>query len=77
MSFPLDMVLFDSGVNCGISRVQKWAAQNNGPVALLFRRLEHYTYICKVNREMNKYLAGWTNRVISLYKTILNGGICQ
>lgn len=71
LPYPLDVIVFDTGVNCGVSRARKWQEQTQGnSIALFMRRLEHYTYLVRVNRKFVAFLAGWLNRMIDLYKLV-------
>ena len=69
--YPLDIIAFDTGINCGVPRTKKWINEANGnSYALLMRRLEHYTYVIRVNKKLIRFLAGWVNRVVDLYKFV-------
>jgi lysozyme family protein len=66
MPWPMDLIVFDSAVNCGPIRALYWLRQQADPTAYLFLRLAHYA----VQRGAAIYLRGWLNRVIDLYKEI-------
>lgn len=71
MEYPLDIISFDTGVNCGVTRVHRWIdSTNSNSCALLAKRLEHYTYLIKVNPKLIRFLCGWVNRVVDLVKEI-------
>jgi lysozyme family protein len=74
LSYPLDIIAFDTAVNCGVSRTKKWLLNAN-TVALLMKRLEHYTYLVKLKPKMIKFYVGWVRRVLDLYATIVKGGM--
>lgn len=71
LPYPLDIIAFDTSVNCGVARTKKWMEQANGnSIALFMRRMEHYTYLVRVNKKFLGFLSGWLNRMIDLYKLV-------
>lgn len=73
LAYPLDFIAFDTAVNCGPGRAVKWL-QANSSIGLLMRRLEHYTYLVKVNPKLIRFYVGWVKRVLDLYNTVAKGG---
>jgi lysozyme family protein len=66
--FPLNTVVFDSAVNCGVARAMGWL--KDAPSArdyILARRQFYYGQINK-NPTKIKYLRGWTSRCDDLAK---------
>ncbi len=72
--FPLDFIAFDTAVNCGPGRANKWMSEGKNSVGLLMRRLEHYTYLVKLNPKLIRFYVGWVKRVLDLYSTVAKGG---
>ena len=77
--FPFNIIVFDTAVNCGISKAKELfdecfsynADENLGTYSwqdYLLKRIDFYTKCEKANI----YLRGWVNRVIDLYKYIKN-----
>ena len=65
--FPMNIILFDTAVNCGRTRARKLLYDYNWQEYLL-RRIAFYSK-CKGAKT---FLRGWVNRVISLYEYIKN-----
>ncbi len=65
---PLDIVVMDTAVNCGVSRAVEWLKTSHRPEDYLFRRLAHYSELAKSRG--SKYLRGWVNRVVDLWNFI-------
>jgi len=66
MSFPFDMIVFDTAVNCGVRRAKKFMTNSLGWQDYLFNRIEFYAGL-----KTAKYFLGvCVNRVIDLYKLI-------
>ena len=63
---PWNLIVFDTAVNCGVSRALKWLDEEDTWQGYLFRRLKHYTSL-DIFKHFGK---GWVNRVIDLYKTV-------
>jgi len=69
LGWPMCLVVFDTAVNCGVSRALEWKAALPVPhqfADYLFRRLLHYTVLAA---RQPQFLRGWTSRVISLWQT--------
>ena len=76
LPYPVDVVTFDSAVNCGPGRANRWkdASTNADPKAwakaiIKLRRL-HYATIIKNNPSQIKFKRGWENRVRDLEKEV-------
>ena len=63
---PLDVIVFDTAVNCGRSRAKEFMLSSLGWQDYLFRRIEFYAGL----KTAKYYLRGWVNRVIDLYHLI-------
>lgn len=72
LSTPLAVVIFDTGVNCGVGRTANWynlSTKENDPLkALVGRRLEHYNSISSKNPTLQVFYKGWINRLNDLKK---------
>ena len=67
MKWPLNLIVFDTAVNCGRSRAEKlWDKSYNDWRDYLLRRIEFYAGL----ENAKYYLRGWVNRVIDLYNLI-------
>lgn len=64
LPWPMDMIIMDTGVNCGPSRALLWAKTFITPADYLFRRLRHYAGL----KGMAIYMRGWIFRVLDLYE---------
>jgi len=61
---PLDIIVFDTAVNMGVSKAKEFLEESSDWKDYLFLRIEFYTESSK----SNVYLRGWINRVVDLYK---------
>lgn len=67
----LALVVFDTAVNMGVSRANKFLQESNGDVnKYLSLRKEKYKEFVKHNPRQEKFLQGWTNRVNHLQKYV-------
>lgn len=75
LPWPIDIVVFDTAVNCGVSRATRWlnmarltGGDNPRQVAagVIMLREEHYETIIKANPKLAKFRRGWKNRVEAL-----------
>ncbi|MEK6531248.1 MAG: glycosyl hydrolase 108 family protein [Deltaproteobacteria bacterium] len=67
MEWPLCLVHFDACVNIGIAQANKLNDRAATAMDYLFLRIEFYC-----NLKKPEYLRGWINRVIDLWKYVLN-----
>jgi len=66
----LQLILFDTGVNCGIERAKQWLEETNLEWAeYLLKRIQHYTTLAQ-KPKYQPYFRGWMNRVMDLYRTV-------
>lgn len=68
---PLDQIVFDAAVNCGVTTSRGWYDELKEPDTVLARRVLYYFRVIKKNPKSKKYLAGWLNRVADLTKETL------
>ena len=64
------VAVFDTAVNCGVSRAQRWLKRSNNIKAFLDLRRAHYYTIIANNASLGKYKKGWLNRLNDLDKYI-------
>jgi hypothetical protein len=64
---PLDIVVFDTAVHCGVTRAVGWLGLTHRIPDYLFMRLGHYS---RTSRPNDIYLRGWLNRVVDLWKFV-------
>jgi len=64
---PLDIVIFDTAVNMGVSRAMLILSSDcNWQDYLMFRIMRY----CEISTKTPQYLKGWLNRVIALWKLV-------
>ena len=66
LTSPLDIIMFDTAVNLGVSRAKEFLTTSSNWEDYLFKRIDFYTKCEKANL----YLKGWVNRVVALYKEV-------
>jgi hypothetical protein len=64
--FPDDVAVFDSAVNCGVSRAKKWYWSTGDWASLLVLRQTYYRKLADRRPVLKKYLNGWLNRINDL-----------
>jgi lysozyme family protein len=70
LPYPLDMVVFDTIVNCGTTRGSNWLYEcKDDWRELLLKRIAHYTNLAK-KVQFQKFFRGWMNRVMDLYQEV-------
>lgn len=62
-------IVFDTAVNMGVARAKELLKGTNCWQDYLISRIERYNNIAKLNNNI-KFLRGWINRTITLYKVI-------
>lgn len=62
--------VFDTAVNCGVSRANRWTLETKDPEKYLQLRREYYQRLVQRRPAMQKFLKGWLNRVEALHKYI-------
>lgn len=76
--WPIDIVMFDTAINCGVSRAINWkrlaaiTAKNDDEIAMgiIMYREEHYNNIIRNRPSQAKWRRGWMNRLESLKKEV-------
>jgi len=68
LPYPMDLIVFDTGVNMGISTANELLKKSNGdPKEFIILRIKKYKEIIARNKKLEKYFIGWINRVLDLY----------
>lgn len=70
VDFPIAMAMFDTAINCGVSKALKFRAQASDPTLYLQLRIAYYKWLATSNSMFQKELDGWLNRVNDLKKYI-------
>lgn len=72
IEWPLCAVVFDTAVNCGVSRARQWLREIPNATAkdYLQRRRQYYLDICRKNSSLNKFVWGWMSRLGRLQKLV-------
>lgn len=70
--WPLCAVVFDSAVNCGVSRTLGWlrADPNQTPKDYIQRRRQYYIDICNKNTNLIRFAKGWWGRLGRLQRLV-------
>lgn len=63
LSPPLDIIVFDTAVNCGVGRAKEFLEISSDWKDYLLRRIAFYTEL----KTAKFYIRGWVNRVVDLY----------
>jgi len=67
---PLDWLFFDSAVNCGIGRAQKFLnASSRDPRKFQQERIDFYNRLADQKPTLNKFKKGWIARVNDLSRS--------
>lgn len=66
--FPLNVVVFDSAVNCGVGMARLWLKDSLDAEMYLAFRKNYYLGIVVKRPASQKYLKGWLNRLSDLQK---------
>lgn len=70
LSFPFSGVVFDTAVNCGVSRASGWVGDYPDPKSYIENRKQYYIKLINKNDRMMKYLKGWLARLSDLSKFV-------
>lgn len=68
--FPYNVAVFDTAVNCGVSRAVGWYQQVKGVDMFLAYRKQYYTELVNKNPTMVRYARGWWGRLADLQKYV-------
>lgn len=64
--YPLNCVVFDTAVNCGVSRAKDWLRKSKDVYEFLDLRKQHYITIVNKEPPMVRFARGWWNRLADL-----------
>lgn len=67
---PLNIVVFDTAVNCGVGRAKDWLRKAKDVEEFLSLRKEYYVRLASTTEWASKYLNGWLNRLNDLTKLV-------
>jgi lysozyme family protein len=70
ISYPMNLVVFDSAVNCGTGTAKGWLRKSTTSKDILNLRKEYYLGLVKKKPALKKFLKGWLNRIADLEKLI-------
>lgn len=70
VGYPMNLVVFDSAVNCGTGTAKGWLRMSTTPQDLINMRREYYLGLVKKKPALKKFLKGWLNRIADLEKLI-------
>lgn len=66
LSYPIDIIVMDTAVNCGVKRALEFLNITHRPETYLLIRLKHYIRLPTAKH----FIHGWTRRVISLFSEV-------
>lgn len=64
------VAVFDTAVNCGVSRAKRWLRDSKDLKDFLEKRRMHYYQLADDNPKFHKFMKGWLNRLNDLAKYI-------
>lgn len=70
LPLPEAVAVFDTAVNCGVSRAKRWLKQSKDINQFLDLRRIHYYTISANNPDLKKFMKGWINRLNDLKKYV-------
>jgi len=70
LPFPLAVVVFDSAVNCGVSRANKWLEKTQDPKEYIELRRQYYYDLIERRKSFEVFKRGWLNRINDLSKYV-------
>lgn len=74
MEYPMNIVVFDTAVNCGVSQALRLYQESTDACELLIKRIKYYADITVRNPKNIRFFRGWINRVLNLYQYIKKEG---
>lgn len=70
LEYPFNCVVFDSAVNCGVSRAKDWLRRSKSTDDYIELRRRYYYEIINKNTRLMKYAKGWFARLADLKKLV-------
>jgi hypothetical protein len=68
--FPYNVAVFDTAVNCGVSRATSWHKQAGNVDQFLDKRKQHYINLVNTNENLVRFARGWWARLADLRKFV-------
>lgn len=68
LPLPMAVVVFDTAVNCGVSRAEEFFDIQDSPKTYCGKRITFYNNLVARKPAMKKFYKGWINRVVDLRK---------
>jgi len=68
LELPMAIAVFDTAVNCGVSRAKRWLRQTANRKEFITKRREYYYEIIENRPTFSKFKNGWLNRLNDLTK---------
>lgn len=68
--FPYNVAVFDTAVNCGVSRALAWFKEAGSCEDFLDMRKRHYVNIVTKNPALSRFIKGWFARLLDLMKYV-------
>ena len=69
LPWPLNLVVFDTAVNCGVGRAKEWLGVSKDWAGVAGLRCCHYIRLCRQKKSFTTFIKGWMNRISDLVKT--------
>ena len=66
LPFPYDIIVFDTAVNMGVYKADRFLSSSKTGKDFLLKRIESYAAM----KHFNTFGRGWVNRVIDLYNLV-------
>lgn len=68
LSWPFNLVTFDTAVNQGVSQAVQMRLTSSTWSQMLLERIDRYVHLADTKPDLAKYLRGWVNRCLTVYK---------
>jgi len=73
LPWPECAVKFDTAVNCGVSRANRWGEDRNAHEILVERARHYLSLVFAKPKQFRVFLKGWMNRLVDLALLATNG----
>jgi lysozyme family protein len=70
VTYPMNLVVFDSAVNCGSGTAKGWLRKSATTQDMINLRRDYYLGLVKKKPALKKFLKGWLNRIADLEKLV-------
>ncbi|MBT9168595.1 MAG: hypothetical protein DDT22_00247 [candidate division WS2 bacterium] len=68
LAYPWDIIIFDTGVNCGVRTALRLKSSSTNIESYLLLRIEYHKKITVRNPKLLTFIIGWINRIMKLYR---------